>query len=125
MSRMDRPPGFRRGDLIPAVRSGRCYGCHRPWGSVGDRVSVSYRDDSAGVVADFPVVAVGSSQFALCRSCWDVASVEERVEAHTWTCTEWARLGRSPHEVEAILSQIMEAIRADDLDMWLPAAFTD
>lgn len=108
---MNRPPGWRWGDLIPSRGHARCYGCHRPWNVTRGHVSVSYSPTR--------------SQSTLCPPCWEGSTVDERVEAHLWACDEWAWMEarsevKSPEHVpaEVAAARIEQAIRAGDLRMW-------
>jgi hypothetical protein len=107
---MARPPGFRRGDLIPDRGYGRCYGCHKPWYAADEPVSVAWSGTSA--------------QIAMGRGCWARATVEERVTAHRWACTEWQRMhdedgyGPTDPPVSEITERIEQAVRSGDLNMW-------
>lgn len=73
---LDRPPGWRPGDLLPGRGCGRCYGCHWPWWAVA-HFSVWLDDTTA--------------MFALCSSCWRRSSTPARLAAYLWLLDQQAR----------------------------------
>lgn len=72
MNEIDRPPGWKVGDLIPSRGCGRCYGCHYPWWAASRTHSVAVTEDGM------------KSAFAMCERCWAAATLEGRLAAYRW-----------------------------------------
>jgi hypothetical protein len=89
---LDDLPGWRAGDVIPALGYSRCYGCHRPWWYV-EKV------DSAEPVHHSVRISESSAAFALCERCWQRSTTNQRLEAYEWLIWQWQKSSTDYHKV--------------------------